>query len=312
MILVGDIGGTNTRLALAEFVEGRMRLSEVKRYSTPEDLPSLVRKYLLETGAAGSALRAVALCGAGPVRPDGSIQLTNHPCVLEPAALAEAAGGVRVHVVNDFAAVALAIPALGRDDLRRCGGPAEGSPTGARLVIGAGTGLGIAGLLPNGKDWIVAAGEGGHVDLAPVDDDELQVWQFLRADSTRLSAESVASGPGLQRLYAAAGGKQALDGAAIVAAARSGDSQARDAQRLFTRWFGRVAGNAALTYGATGGVYIAGGIVPAWGESFDAAIFRAGFEHKPPLDGWLRQVPSAVVTHAEPALLGLARLGSEG
>ncbi|GAC1626983.1 MAG: hypothetical protein NVS9B10_15470 [Nevskia sp.] len=213
-----------------------------------------------------------------------------------------------MQVVNDFEAIAQAIPAL-RDqtDLRRCGGSTPGDAQAPRLVLGAGTGLGVAGLVPRRGRWLVLAGEGGHVDLAPVDDQEHAVWLALRARHGALSAESLLSGPGLERLHVALGA-QALSGPAIADAAAAGDAAARRTTRVFARWLGRVAGNAALTLGARGGVYLAGGIVPAWGEHFDVTAFRAGFEDKTGFGDWLAAIPAWIVRQPQPALIGLARL----
>ncbi len=306
MILVGDIGGTNTRLALAVTADDGVRLEHERYFRTPPDLAPLIRDYLAAANRAAPA--AAALCGAGPLRADGSIHLTNVDCTLEPSAIGTAAGVGRALIVNDFEAVAQAIPALTPDQLRACGG-GTGDARAPRIVLGAGTGLGIASLLPHSGEWIVIPGEGGHVDLAPVNDEELIVWQRLRQTSDRVSAEMVLSGSGLQRLYHALCGST-LDSPSITKAATAGDVAAHRALHLFTRWLGRVAGNAALTLGARGGVYVAGGIVPAWGEHFDAVQFRAGFEDKAPFAGWLAEIPSFVVTHPQPALLGLARLAT--
>ena len=305
MILVGDIGGTNARLALAKAEGSGFALQHLQRYPTPEDLPALLRNYLGEFH--GQPPSAAAICGAGPMRDDGSIALTNHPSVLEPSALAEALGLDRVSLVNDFEAVAHAIPVLAANDLRACGG-GKGDARAPKLVIGPGTGLGVASLVPVDGDWMALPGEGGHVDLAPVSDEELAIWQLLREQHGPLSAESLLCGTGYERLYAAVSGVATLAAEDIAGAAAKGDKDSLRASHFFTRWLGRVAGNAALTVGARGGVYIAGGIVPAWGALFDVEIFREGFEDKQGYRDWLRQIPGFVLIHPEPTLIGLARL----
>lgn len=307
MILVGDIGGTNTRLALARFEGGAVQLRQMRTYATPNELPPLLRTYLADSAA--EPLTAVALCGAGPLRADGSIALTNHPCVLDPAAIA-AAANAPARVVNDFAAVGHAVPLLGSGDLRRCGGDAAaGQDKTPRIVIGPGTGLGLATLVPDRGTWRVVPGEGGHIDLAPVDEEELTAWQYLRRNHRRVSAELALGGSGLERLAAAAGavGLAAPD---VTHAAAAGDTAALSAIRLWTRWLGRVAGNAALTAGASGGVYIAGGIVPALGTLFSPEVFRSGFEDKEPFSDWLKRIPAWIIIHAQPGLLGLAALAA--
>lgn len=308
MILVGDIGGTHSRLSLAHRDGSTFRLEREQVYDTPADLPALVRHYLAEVKA--DPLDAIAFCGAGPVRADGSIHLTNHSCRLEPAELAVAADVYRARVVNDFEAVAHSLPALTDGELRKLGvgGVVADAP---RVVIGAGTGLGVASLIPFGGHWKALPGEGGHADLAAIDDEELAALLRIREKHRRVKAEHVLSGPGLARLYTACGGTEPLQGPAITLAAQGGDPAARQALRLFTKWLGRFAGNLALTLLARGGLFIAGGIVPGWGETFDSALFRQCFEDKAPFEATLRDIATFVITHPQPGLLGLARLASE-
>jgi glucokinase len=221
--------------------------------------------------------------------------------------LSEAAGVARALLVNDFRAIAEAIPHLSSEALRPCGGgqPVPGEPV---AVLGPGTGLGTAIGAKGPGGWHAIQGDGGHADLAPVDDEELEVWQQMRRAHGRLSAESVLSGPGLERLYAAVADGARRSAAEIDAAAWRGEPAALKAHALFTRWLGRVAGNLALTAGARGGVYLAGGILPRWGERFDVAAFRRAFEDKAPYTEWLRAIPAYLVTHPQPGLLGLAVL----
>jgi glucokinase len=152
------------------------------------------------------------------------------------------------------------------------------------------------------------AGEGGHADLAAADAEQAAVLTKLHARFGRVCAETVLSGPGLERLHSVLASGRPLPAREVAEAAWRGERDALHTVRLFTRWLGGFAGNLALTLGAQGGVYIAGGIVPAWGERFPQAEFRAGFEDKPPYADWLRAIPSYVVTHPQPGLLGLAEL----
>jgi glucokinase len=307
MILVGDIGGTHTRLALALQDGQGWQLSHLQVLPTTADVSRVVCDYLAAHGS--PALSAIACCGAGPLGQDGTIQLTNASVRLEPAGLARAAGVSAAIVVNDFAAIAQAIPHLPPAQCRKIGG-GEIEPDAPRVVIGAGTGLGVASLLPVEGAWAVIPGEGGHADLAPVDDVQATVWQTLRVTHGRVSAEIVLSGPGLERLHAALGTGLAPSAAEIAQAAWQGEPVATQAVQLFTQWLGSFAGNLALTLGARGGIYLAGGIVPAWGEHFDGQLFREYVENKPPFQAWLTRVPSFVVTHPQPGLYGLAVLAS--
>jgi glucokinase len=259
---------------------------------TPRELAPQLRAYLANAGS--PTIEAAAFCGAGPQRTDGSLALTNHPCVLDPVSLAAALGlpPARLRIANDFEAVADAIPALRDEEAPMLAG-GNGIPGTPHLVLGAGTGLGVAALLPDGTDWRVLPGEGGHVDLAPVSDAECAVFARLRNTFGALSAETILSGPGLARLHTALHPHEALQTPeAISAAAKAGDYEA------------------LATLGARGGVWIAGGIVPGWGTAFDASAFREGFLDKPAQRGWLAAIPIRVVRHPQPGLLGLARRAS--
>jgi glucokinase len=303
MILVGDVGGTCTRLALAEPADGGWLLSRLQESATTPDVAAKVARYL-----AGRPVESAAFGAAGPVAGAGRIRLTNADVLLDSAELARAAGVGEAVLVNDFRAIAEAIPQLGADDVRPCGGGAavEGEPV---VVLGPGTGLGTAIAAPVAGGWQVLQGDAGHADLAPVDDEELEAWQRLRRAHGRVSAETVLCGPGLERLYAVLAG-QPLDAAAIDAAAWRGEPEAVRAHALFTRWLGRVAGNLALAAGARGGVYLAGGILPRWSSRFDVAAFRRGFEDKGQYAAWLRAIPSCLIIRPHPGLLGLAALAT--
>lgn len=303
MMLVGDVGGTNTRLALARRSPAGWSIEAVESAPTPGDLPARVREYLGRH--ASVPVHAAAFCGAGITGADGVIRLTNHATILDPCALADAAGLAHASVLNDFAAVAWSITALGPGDVRPLGSGSQ-DPLAPRIALGAGTGLGMATALRQNDRWTVLPGEGGHTDLAPVDDAEQAVWNRLRKDLGRVTAEQVLSGPGLERLHAAMHDGQSLSAPAIGAALAAGDASAQATARQFARWLGRVAGNQALALGARGGVYLAGGIVPGWGSRFDTAAFRQGFEDKAPFSAWMREVPTWVITHPFPGLLGLA------
>lgn len=310
MILVGDVGGTRTRLALAEKAHDGWRITGVEERGTVSDILAAVSGFV--RNAARGQVEAAAFSGAGPVANDGSIRLTNADVLLDPAALADAAGVERAVVVNDFGAIAESIPHLPAQALVAWGGGrarVAGMPV---AVLGPGTGLGTAIGTPAAGGWVVIAGDGGHADLAPVDDEELEAWQRLRRAHGRVSAETVLSGPGLERLYAAIAGGATLGAAEIDAAAWRGEPGAVRAHALFTRWLGRVAGNLALVADARGGVFLAGGILPRWVARFDVAAFRRAFEDKAPHSRWLAAIPTFLVTHPQPGLVGLAALADRG
>jgi glucokinase len=305
MILVGDVGGTRTRLAFAERAGDGWQITGIEERSTAPDILEAVTDFVRT--AAGGRVSAAAFSGAGAPGSDGSIRLTNAGLRLDPHELAAAAGVAHALLINDFRAIAEAIPHLPREALLPCGG-GQALRNEPVVVLGPGTGLGMAIGAQGPGGWHAIPGEGGHADLAPVDDEELEVWQLLRRAHGRLSAESLLSGPGLERLYAALADGARLGAPEIDAAAWRGEPAALKAHALFTRWLGRVAGNFALVAGARGGVYLAGGILPRWGKRFDVAEFRRAFEDKAPYTDWLRAIPACLVTHPQPGLLGLAVL----
>jgi glucokinase len=191
--------------------------------------------------------------------------------------------------------------------------PLQDSPM---VALGPGTGLGVASVIPDGRGgFVVAPGEGGHADLAATNDREIAIVHYLIRQHGHVSSERVLSGPGLETLY---GAIAALDGLAlkgkpiaadIAQAARAkSDAAAVEAVGLFTGWLGAAAGNLALVLGAQGGVYVAGGIVPAWGELFDGKLFRRHFEAKGRMKTFLAPIPAYVVTAKDLAFRGLAEL----
>lgn len=306
MNLVADVGGSYVRFGLVES-DGTLR--EVRVAATTDDFARLVQEYLAAAGV--GRIGHFACAAAGPVDADGAIQLTNRSLRLDLPLLVDASRAGRISLLNDFAALAHALPGLGPEDVSPCGGGLKVDDAPA-LVLGPGTGLGVAAGIPCDGRWQVLPGEGGHADLAPADEDELAVWQALRLRHGRVSAETVLSGPGLQRLHAALGGSGSYSPVELDRLADAGDPLAQQARRLFTRWLGRVAGNLALAFDARGGVFLGGGIVPRWRQHFDHAVFRAGFEDKPPMAARLRAIPSQIIVHPYPALVGLARLAATG
>jgi glucokinase len=325
LFLVADIGGTHARFALARYAGGELVVDAPSVWLTAlhEGLDVALEAFLAEQGK--PRLDAVAVCAAGPVQgagPAAMIDMTNCPWEVSAAALSRATGVENPLLMNDFAALALAVPHLRDTELRRIGG-GEADPSAPIAILGAGTGLGVAALAPTGDGgYIALPGEGGHVDLAPTDQREIAIVYQLMQEFGRVSVERVLSGPGLVALYMAIG---ALDGAPAKSRpsgvdvsnwARMGTSkEAREAVMLFCGWLGATAGNLALTLGATGGVYIGGGIVPGWiaedernpaAPLFDTKLFRHRFEAKGRFKSWLAPIPVNVITREDPALLGLA------
>jgi glucokinase len=305
--LVADIGATNARFGLLDHA-GRVLHSGILQCADHAGIAPAARAYLESAGA--SAPREAAFAIAGPVIGD-LIQMTNHPWTFSVSGTLKELGLERLRVVNDFTAVALGVPRLGPDDRLQIGGgaPAAGEPIG---VLGPGSGLGVSGLVATaGGGWRALSGEGGHVTLSPVDARELQLLAELWKEHAHVSAERVLSGMGLVNLYRAVRGAdgataEALTAAAVTERGLSGaDPACAEALRTFCAMLGTVAGNLALTLGARGGIYVAGGIVPRFPEVFAASAFRERFLAKGRLRGYLEPIPTYLVTHPLPAFLGL-------
>lgn len=325
LLLVADVGGTHARFALAQARGGTCEIDRPTVLETADHptLESALAAFLDDAGR--PRLDAVAVCAAGPVEGAGAtahIRLTNCPWEISAAALAVATGVERPLLVNDFAALAGAVPALTRRDLHPLGGGARVAAAPI-AVLGAGTGLGVAALVPDGRGGaIVVPGEGGHADLAPTGERELAILAHLAARYGHVSIERVLSGPGLVAIFEtlAALDDIPLDarpsgiGISDMARART-SALAVEAVSLFCGWLGSVAGNLALTLGARGGVFIGGGIVPGWIAEgpglFDEARFRRHFEAKGRFAAYLVEVPAYAIMRPDAALLGLAHAALE-
>jgi glucokinase len=309
--LIADIGATNTRLALVEPGGAITRI----RVFTTEEYPGLaeaIEAYLAAEAPPKPPTRAV-LAVAAPVTGD-TVAMTNHPWTFS-------ADGIRQHfrfsalrVINDFVANALAVPHLTAADRRQVGGgaPVAKSPIG---LLGPGSGLGVSTLIPDAAgEAVFIQGEGGHVTMAAADDREAAVLELMRRRFDHVSAERILSGPGLVNLYNALSELSGEPAAPLTAAQITNPGieneypRAREATAMFCAMLGTIAGNLALTIGALGGIYIAGGIVPKLGESFAQSNFRSRFEAKGRFRGYLAAIPTYVITHPEPALLGAAKL----
>jgi glucokinase len=306
-VLLGDIGGTNARFALLAAGQlGPIRRIPVGAFPRFVDALEAVmgRQRLREAGV----IRAL-LGVAGAVRGD-YCELTNSLWRIDGAELCREFGLAQVELVNDFAALAWGLPELAPPDLRVVGGgqPVPGAPA---VVLGAGTGLGCACLAIGPQNRIVIETEGGHATLPGTCAREDAVIAHLRGRFEHVSAERALSGGGLVSLYEAIA---ALDGIVaparrameITAAALDGTCPlSRSAVDMFCALFGTVAGNAALSLGARGGVYIAGGIIPRIAEYFAGSPFRARFEAKGRLRSYVSAIPTCVILHQDPAFVGL-------
>ena len=307
-VLVADIGGTHVRFGIAD-EPGRVRAAETFRCADYPTVTDAARAYLCADGKPRPAEAAFAV--AGPVQGD-EVHMTNHVWTFSTEVVRRELELSRLQVLNDFAALALALPAMTDADLVevRPGTPTRRAPM---AVLGPGTGLGIAALVPAGDAWTALTTEGGHRDLAAQTEREWQIVRHLGERFEHVSVERVLSGPGLVNLYEAISRladsePQSLTPAAVVAGARDSSSAAcLEATRLFSSWLGAVASDLALTLGAFGGIYLGGGILPKMGEVFDADRFRERFLAKGRFREYLRPIPVAIIVQPYATLLGAAR-----
>ena len=306
--LVGDIGATNARFALLGTDGAPARL----RVFACDDFPGLAEAVETYLAAERAKPAEAAFAVASPVAGD-RVTLTNHPWSFSIEELRRRLGLTRLVMVNDFAANAMALPHLGPDGRQKIGGGSAASRA-AMAVLGPGSGLGVSGLIPGERGPIAIAGEGGHATLAPADDRESEVLARMRRRFGHVSAERVLSGPGLVNLYQALAESDGVPAEpfspAQITDREIGETHplCRAAVDLFCAMLGTVAGDLALTLGAHGGVFIAGGIVPRLGATFAQSRFRARFEDKGRFSPYLAAIPTYVVTYPFPAFLGLAAL----
>jgi glucokinase len=307
-ILLGDIGATNARFALLS--NGNLKTFnsfEVAKFRQFTDVLELFIKEHCRQVQIRRALLAIA----GPVR-DERVVLTNSSWVVDAGEL-QKAFGLQVRIVNDFEAVAYSLPSLTPTDLTGLGGgrPEEGAPM---AVLGPGSGLGVACLIDRSEKAVVIASEGGHATLAGTCEEEDRILDHLRKRFGHVSAERAISGTGLENIYQAIAALEGLDippraATEITRNALSGECQlARRSLHAFCAFLGSFAGNVALTFGARGGVYIAGGISPRILDFLVQSEFRQRFEAKGRFREYLAAIPAYIITHPAAALIGLKSL----
>jgi len=306
--LVADIGATNARFGLVspKRVVLHTRTLAVADHPTIADAIAI---YLGERGALPMPHQG-ALAIASAITGD-RVAMTNHPWSFSISALKSQFGFDRLEVINDFTALALALPHLSPADRQPVGGgdPVIGTPIG---VLGPGSGLGVSGLVPSRAEWISLSSEGGHATMAPASDRESAVLDHMRRHFDHVSAERVLSGPGLVNLYNTLAALDGVSSRGYTAAQitdpgiGAADPLCAEATSLFCAMLGTMAANLALTLGARGGIYIGGGVVPRLGQRFAESPFRARFEAKGRFSHYLAAIPTWVVTHPLPAFLGCA------
>ncbi|MEN0001263.1 MAG: glucokinase [Pseudomonadota bacterium] len=307
-IMIADIGGTNARFSILVDAHAEPKIFENIKASDYPDLNSAIQKHVLDRTSLIPQTAVLAV--AGPVEGD-TIDLTNNNWVVEPLKMISDLGFDEVVVLNDYEAQALAAVALEPDQLEQIGDSEQDSEAN-RVVLGPGTGLGVAGLVHAAGRWIPVAGEGGHVDLGPQTERDLEVFPHIQRIEGRVSGEQVLCGRGVVNLYravcAADGVKPAFDDPAQIteAAIDATDARAEETVALFCEYLGRVAGDLALIFMAHGGVYLTGGITKKILPVFDRDRFRKAFANKAPHTDLVEKMPTFAVINDRAPMKGLA------
>ncbi len=311
-LLIGDLGGTNARFALADnnapgFVDA-LEL-QCDQFASAD---LAIRHYIKTTGAPTPDV--ICLAAAGPVI-DQQVRLTNNPWSVSADELVENFANPTVRLLNDFEAIAYSIPFLSDEDCMPIGSPAFGALADEHYtvaILGPGTGLGSAGLRKQGGHHFGIACEAGHNGFAPENEVQLDVLVVLRERFDRVTAEQLVSGPGIANIYWALSRIQGEDLPPLSApdifakAGDNSDSLAVDSVQLFFEVLGQVAGDLSLTLGAHDGIFIAGGIARRHPQLMLASRFRSGFESKGRYRSMMEQIPTQLIVHPQPGLLGAA------
>ena len=311
--LVGDIGGTNARFAMARIENGQPVLISPRNYLAKDydSAESAARAYLDDHPEYRPTIAALAV--AGPVL-DGRIRFTNTDWTISEQGFARSLDLSSATLLNDFAALVMATPILTPADLHTVGPVTAGRPHTSIAALGAGTGLGVSCLVRNCMTETVATTEGGHMSLSATDEMEVAIWRWLAARFGRVSAERILSGPGLLNLYNAlcdihGDTPNCTTPAEVTLQARAGDTVAQATREQFCKFLGSFAGDIALVYGALGGVYLGGGLTHHFMDMIDNGLFRGRFEAKGRFETYMQAIPTHIILNPHTsAQLGAARV----
>jgi glucokinase len=309
--LLCDTGGTNVRFALQP--EPSAPLGPVVHLATG-DYPGLPEAIEAAAPKLAARPRSMIACGAGPVV-GRTLKLTNAPWVMDGAETARRAGLAQGLLLNDFEAQALSLPAIPKAWARRIG-PLEFGAHGPQVILGPGTGLGVAALVEAEGRFAPVSSEACHIDFGPASAEEFALWPHLERAHGRITSESVISGAGLARVHRARmmgrGAPDPRDEPQAVTAAALADPRGDEAQSLRLYWHivARFAGDMAVTFVATGGLTLSGGVLPRVVDFLDEAAFRTAFEAKAPVDGLAKRIPTRLVMRADAVLAGMAAIVS--
>lgn len=305
MALLGDIGGTNSRFGLIELGSMEVRDVEILKNDNYPGLEAAISHYVERRGI--SELEAAAVDVAAPVD-RVEITLTNRDWTFSAESLRKAAKAKRFKLLNDFEALAWSLPHIKPEHLIQIGGTVQAKRQ-VKVVLGPGTGLGMATLAPlPGGGWMPIPGELGHTTLPVVTDDELALKDRIAGKNKFAEVEDVLTGPGLLLLYRAIAEKPKHEKpeAVLQAALKGGDAAAEKTLDYFMTFLARLAGDAAMALQARGGVYMAGGIAPSIADRLKQPKYRAVFEDKGRIADVMKPIPWFVITDPLPAFKGCA------
>lgn len=307
-VLIGDIGGTNARFSIIPSPDSARMTLPVINTADFDTFENAIQHLISQSDK--TAIGSVILAIAAPVEGD-KIKLTNNQWIISPLNLIEHFGFSDVTILNDFEAQALAAAVLSKEHLHQIGGRPE-NIMATRVILGPGTGLGVAGLIYNQETWIPVATEGGHIEFGPLTERDYEIFPNLLKIGNRVGAEEIISGRGLFNIYQAICKTDKVEvslkqpSEISVAALGQTNKQAEEALMLFATYLGRMAGDIALLFLARGGVYISGGIAQKILPALIADNFRAAFENKPPHCDILSEIPIYIVNDPLAALEGLS------
>jgi glucokinase len=316
-LLIGDIGGTNARFALARIDEPGFHSELTLACADYETAEQGIEDYLGRSGSGRPYL--ICLAAAGPVV-DERVRFSNNHWVIDGTVLRDKFGIPGVRLLNDFESIAYSIPLLAGNDIASIGllpAKTAGQPESTFAVLGPGTGLGAGGLLVRANGIYPVVGEGSHAGFAPETRTQMKVLEQLRKRFDRVSSERLLSGPGLENIYWALCSLRGEPAATISAAEifsrvlANEDAIAVEATGLFFEVLGQVAGNLALVLGAYDGVYLAGGIVKRYPDLLNSSGFRSGFENKGRHRSLMEKTPTLLIQHPQPGLLGASYCARE-
>jgi len=310
--LLADIGATHARFAL-ETAPGVLRQTAVLRCDEFSGIVPLLNAYLHAHG--GERIAHAAFAMANPISGD-LVRMTNRAWQFSTDEVRRTMGWSTLLIVNDFTALAMALPGLKAGDVLQVGG-GKPAPHAVAGVLGAGTGLGVSGVIPTADGFITLGSEGGHVNFAPADEREFAILQYAWREWPHVSNERILSGPGMELVYRALAERNSVDAptrtaAEIVSCAlEENDALCLEVLECFAGMLGGAAANLAVTLGAFGGIFIGGGIVPRIAQWFATSPFRARFEAKGRFTDYLAQIPTYVIMTPNPALRGVSTILSE-